>query len=146
MKRKIISLPPRLEEMVNELKNEKGYPTDASVFHAGVIELHSRAFPNYMRKPALTGVDRLKASRDMKEARAEDAETGFIALLDHLGGKVVVEAGKKFAVYFNYTGKKRFEQKVPLEMLSSDLVKTQYQPSRAKVEKLQQEGKCDYEA
>lgn len=143
MKRQLISFPDRLAEMIAELKDERGYASTTSLVHSAIIDMHSRAFPNYMRKPT-TGADRLRANKDLAGAKLEEAEATFIGLSDLLGGKVIVEGGKKFCVYFTYTGKKRFEQKVPLELLSSDLVKTQYQPSKDKVLKLQKEGKCDY--
>ena len=144
MKRQLITFPTRLEEMVQELKDEKGYASTTAVVHAGLIELHTKAFPNYMRKPPSTGVERVRVQQDTKKAKEDAAEGVFRELSDALGGKIVVEGGKSFCVYFTYTGKKRFEQKVPLELLSTDLVKTQYQPSKEKVLKLQAEGKTDY--
>jgi hypothetical protein len=144
--KKLITFTDRLVDMVQELENHKGFPSFSAVVHSAIIEMHSKTFPGYIRPLAKdeNPADRLKRKQRDNDVKKEMVRADMLAIVEQLGGKVAVEAGKEFCVYFTYAGKKRFEQKVPIEMLSSDLVKTQYQPTREKVEQLQKEGKVDY--
>lgn len=145
-KRKLIAFSDRQLEMVDEVKSVKGYPSFSSVIHAAVVELHTRTFPNYMRPLARDESPAEKVARKTGEKKAKEAiaKEAQMEILRQLDGSLVVEQGNEFALYFTYTGKKRFEQKVPLSLLSTDMVRTQYQPSRERVEELQKEGKVDY--
>lgn len=142
--KKVLTFTPRMYEMVGEIEREKGYISFSAVIHQAIIDLHDSTFPKYAKKKEESPRGRIERLKAEKEAKLDIAREGFIELLDALGGKIERVAGKEFAVYFTYTGRKRYEQKVPLEMLSTDIVKTQYQPSKEKVEQLQREGKVDY--
>ena len=144
--KKLITFTDRLVEMVQELENHKGFPSFSAVVHSAIIEMHSKTFPGYVRPLAKdeNPADRLKRKQRDNEVKKEMVRADALAVVEHLAGSVVVESGKEFCVYFTYAGRKRFEQKIPIEMLSTDLVKTQHQPSKDKVLQLQKEGKVDY--
>lgn len=146
-KSKLITYSPRLSEMVEELREMKGYTSDSAVFIAGVIELHTKVFPNYMRnvRPTSSPEDTLDQAGAVKKVKLDRERKKLLGLVEQLGGKVEAIAGNEVCVYYTYTGKKRYEQKVPLHMVSPDLIKTQYQPSKEAVLKLREAGKCDYE-
>lgn len=142
MIKKAMSFTDRMGEMVEELQNKLGLMSFSGVVHFAITELYRKEFPAY--KETASPEERLKTKKMQKAMQEEEAMDEFRELAKALDGRIVVEGGKEFCVYYNYTGRTRFEQKVPLNMLSSDLVKTQYQPSREKVEQYQKEGKTDY--
>jgi len=143
---KVIKFTERLLEMVEEIKARKGFPTFTAVVHAALIEMYTRMNPDYKAtlRPE-SPEDRVKRRKAEKDVKAEMVRSDSFEVVALLGGQIITEAGKEFCKYFTYSGKKRFEQKVPLNMLSNDLVITQFQPSREKVEILQKEGKVDYQ-
>lgn len=146
MIKKLITFSPRMVEMIQEIQDTKGYVSFSSIIHTAVVELHTHIFPNYLR-PLAKDEDpakKIKRKAMEKEVKKETARNEYLRLVEELKGQVVEESGKEFCLYFTYTGKKRFEQKIPLQMVSSDMVKTQYQPSKERVEQLQREGKVDY--
>lgn len=135
-------------EMVDELMERKGYMFFSGVIHQAVIDMYSKAFPSYVREPAAreTPGEKVRRKAEQKEAAAAQAREGQLAIVEQLGGTVVTkDGGNEMARYYTYTGKKRFEQEVALDQISSDLVKTQYFPSKEKVLALQAEGKTDYD-
>ncbi len=133
-----------MADMILEIQATKGYVSFSAVVHSAVIELHHKTFPTYvMRQPKRSPTEKVHDKAEEKAAKESIQRDVFLKLADELGGTVVMEAGKEFCKYFTYTHKKRYEQKIPLQMLSTDLVKTQYQPSREKVEQLQKEGKTE---
>jgi hypothetical protein len=128
-------------EMIKEIMEEKGYPTFSAVAHQALIQLHSSIFKEY--------VSSRKRGAEIKKPRAEvreeDEMAAQFALCEQLDGKVIQnETGNPVCVYFQYQSKNRFEQEVPVAMLEEIHTARQYQPSRAKVEKLQEEKKVNY--
>ena len=145
MIKKLLTFTPRMAEMVEEIKGAKGYVSFSAVVHAAIIELYTKTFPNYMR-PLVKDEDpasRLRRKAAIKEARAELFREDQLEIVKELGGTVVEDGGKEYCAYFTYSGAKRFEQKIPLQFLTNELMKSQYQPSRERVERLQREGKTD---
>lgn len=145
MIKKLITFTQRMIEMVEEIRVAKGYVSFSAVVHAAVVEMHTKTFPNYMRPmkeddPAA----RVRRKAMEKEAREDMVREEHLEVARQLGATIVTEGGKEFAVYYNYVQSKRYEQKVPIQLLSTDLLKAQYQPSREKVEQLQRDKKVDY--
>lgn len=146
MERKSISFTGRMLEMIDEIKSSKGYVSLSSVVQQAVVQMHSKTFPTYVipRKDNSPEA-RLERKDEMKRLKEEKALEKQIGICEDLGGKVSEKADGFVCTYFTYTGKKRFRQDVPLAMVSNDLIKIQYHPSKEKVLKLQEEGKVDYE-
>lgn len=144
--KKVISFTDRLTEMVEEIQEAKGYTTFTSVVHQAIIDLHTRTFPAYLKSPkaAESPEDRVRRKAEEKKAKEEGVREEKLEIAKALKGKVVSEAGNEFCVYYTYTGKKRYEQKIPLMLLTTDVLKNQYHPSKEKVEQYQKEGKTDY--
>lgn len=144
-KRYGIAFTPRMVEMVNEIMNNRGLMSFSAAVHFAVAELYKKDNPAYVAlRTNETPADRMLRKKQEKEAKEDMARADQLAILEALGGQLINKEGSEVAVYFTYSGKKRFEQDVSLSMLTTDLVKTQYQPSRERVEQLQAEGKVDY--
>lgn len=146
MIKKNITFTDRLEEMVKELEEKKGYPSFSAVVHQAIIDMHNKAFPSYVREASVreTPEDRVRRKKEIKEAKEALAREEQLEIMADLEGDLVQTDTGEFVRYYTYTNSKRFEQQVSLSSLTPDLVKTQYQPSREKVEKLRAEGKVDY--
>lgn len=126
--KKVITFNPRMREMIKQLRETQGYMSDSAVIHNAIIRMHSKEFPMYAQ---------LKSSTSERKMTVEEDRMHICNLLE---GKIV---GSK-CVFFNYSGKKRFLQELPLSIMSDDLFKTQYQPSREKVDQLRKDKKVDY--
>lgn len=145
--RKVFNVSPRMEEMLQEIRESKGFMTDTATLHYCIATAHSKAFPNYVvpQGKKETPMEKLQRQALVKEAKEEMVLNEYRDILKQLGGhEETNESGKNVAVYYTYAHKKRYEQRVPLYMLSTDLLKNQYSPDRATVEKLQREKKTDY--
>lgn len=135
----------RMVEMVNEIKENRGLMSFSAAVHFAIAELHKRDNPAYVHlRTNESPADRVARKKQEKEAKEDMARADQLAILEALGGELVVKEGSEVATYYNYSGKKRFLQEVSLSMLTTDLIKTQYQPSRERVEQLQAEGKTEY--
>ena len=132
-------------EMIQKIQKKNGLPSFTSALHFAVATLHAKMEPAYLTlKANESPEERVMRKKKEKEAKEDLVRADQLAILKALGGRLEDREGSEVCVYYTYSGKKRFEQAVSLNMLSTDLVKTQYQPNRTKVEQLQAEGKTDY--
>lgn len=141
---KTISFTKRMKEMIEEIEQHRGFPTFTSVVHHAVIELYKKEFPGYLVKREESPEERVERQEKEKDVKKKNVKKKLIKISDALGGKIINELGTEYCVYYTYNYAKRYEQKIPLNMLSTDLVASQYQPSKEAVEKLQVEGKTNY--
>ena len=133
-------LTPKLVEMISEIMEEKGYSTKAFVFQQSIIDLHASIFKDYIYKKK-NGEEKLIIKRTKQEEIFEKGNK----ICDLLGGQAYQdEAGHWYCKYFNYDYKKRNEQEVPFPMLTDDLARNQYFPSKEKVLQLQKDKKTEY--
>ena len=140
-----LSVTPRLLEMIEEIQKNKGYPTYVGVIHSAIIELHAKTFPAYMQRlKEETPEEKVSRKEAEKKAKEEFAKRELLEIAQQLEGEVVQDGEYEYCKYYTYAGPHRYEQKVPLRMLSSDLIKTQYQPSKEYVKKLQEDKKVNY--
>jgi len=146
MIKKNIAFTEKMAEMVEELQEKKGYMSFSSVIHQAVVDMHTKAFPAYVREPSAreTPEDRVRRKSEEKRAKEDIRREEQLAVMAELEGELIEKAGVEYVKYYTYTNSKRYEQNVPLIEMSSDLVKTQYQPTRERVEKLREQGKTDY--
>ena len=137
-----IKFRKELWDMVEEIQEAFGYTTHAAVFHQGIVQLHRSLFPAYMDRRKL----KIETMKSMGE-RAENSDVKMKKLIcNDLGGTIKTLAdGSKVCKYWTYSHKKRYQQEVEFGALTKDLINVQYYPSREKVEKLQAEGKTEYE-
>ena len=143
--RKMINLSPRLQEMVDEIRDKAGYTSDTAVVHQGIIELHSKIMgPVYARGKAQTPEEKIDSQKAKRQAKQEEAEEQGAIICERLGGEVDVEDGSKVCRYYTYDGKKRYQQKMSLHLLTDQTLDKQYAPSKKKVLELQERGKTDY--
>lgn len=143
--RKSIGFTKRMEEMVEKIQADRGLMTFSDAVHFAIAELYKKDNPAYMAlKVNETPEERVQRREQEKKAKEELFRQDQLAILEKLGGELIEREGGEVATYYTYTGKKRFQQVVPISMLSTDFLKTQYQPSREKVEELQRKGEVDY--
>ena len=145
MIRKSILFKEEMVEMIKKIQNKNALPSFTAAIHFAVAAMYAKDNPAYMAlKVNESPMERAQRKAQEKKAKEEIIRAEQIGILKSLGGELVVKEGRDTARYYTYSGRKRFMQEVSLSMLSEDLVKTQYQPSKAKVEELQKEGKVDY--
>lgn len=141
MIRKTLAFSERLIDMVQEIRELKGYPTFSSVIHQAIIELHSKHFPAYARVPKEVRTPKEKAQEKVaiKTAQEQIAREDLIKICNKLGGEIIGmegDAREPVCRYFTYNFKNKYEQEVPIDQLSADLIKNQYHPSKQRVEDL----------
>lgn len=140
MSKILVSLTDRHDEMLAELIAEKGYVNAQDVLRSGLVAMHTKMFPIYAKgtKSPETPEDKLKRKDAEKVAKENHAKKEYLEILEELGGTLEVDkkSGKEVAVYYTYNYDKKYEQRVPILMLSRDLIATQYAPSRKVVEKM----------
>ena len=139
--------------MVKEIRQAKGYSSNSEVFRQGVIDLYSRTFPKYIlrkgtntAKKTLTPAEVVEFRENEKIEKLKLVRIKQVKICERLGGTVVNKNdGGEYCEYYNYSGKTRFIQNIPLSMITDDLPKIQYQPSKDQVLDLQRKGRVDYE-
>lgn len=134
----------RLDEMIQELMDEKGYAYKSQVLMEAVIQMHTKAFPAYSRREVSPEE---RAARKASEKESEDmiVMNKRIAIAEKLGGKVSKSSsGNVLCSYYKYSGRKRYEQSVPISAIDETLLDSQYSPSKEAVQALQDKGEVDY--
>lgn len=142
---KTIRFASKMEEDIKQMMEEKGYISFSAVVHHAVMELYRSYYPAYTTaKKDNSPKGRMKRIQDEREAKIELEYEKLAGICEDLGGDTEIKGGNEYCVYYTYSGKKRHQQEIPVNMLSEDLIKTQYSPSREKVEQLQRDKKVDY--
>ena len=144
MIRKFLSITPRTDDMANEIMAERGHATFSELVRAAIERYHDEIVRTkfYRSKSVPKGTSPSGA----KAAAEEAEERNQMLICDELGGNVRTNAnGSKVCVYYTFVGKQRYEQELSLSMLDRMMLNNQYTPSKEAVERLQKEGKVDYE-
>ncbi len=149
-----LRISPTLNSMVERLIEERGYSTRTMVFVSALVAFYQDNFKDYLEAKQsiqLSGSEKAKRAAENSRMRrmsiAEEKKNEEIALCtmpfpQGLGGKVDVSPnGSQVCVYKTFDKWAEFEQKLPLNMLSSELINTQYYPSKEKVEEYRLKGK-----
>lgn len=145
--KKLIGFAPQMTEMVEQLQSEMGLPSFTAVIHQAVVSLWDKKHPSYANvNPLAKDKDKVNEIRDKKKLKEQAAREEKLEIVEKLGGELIVDEEKGIEVcrYYTYTSGKRYLQEVSLSMLSMDIVKNQYFPSKEAVLKLQEEGKTNY--
>lgn len=123
-------------DMLMQIQKGIGQKTLTGVFAHIVYETHRRMFPAYIaaKVPRET-----KAEREAGERLS--AEEVQLDIAKRLDGKITEEGGTKVCTYYTYAMRDRYDQKFSLSLLTEDMVRNQYQPSREVVERLIKEKK-----
>lgn len=141
--KRFVSITPKVDEMANELIAEEGHSSFSEVVRAAI----QLKYETMTRSKFYRG--RATKNQSQAEARASEAEAeerAQVLVCQQLGGTISEdENGNKSCSYYTYIGRKRYEQKASIAFLTPQLLDTQYTPSKAAVEKLQKEGKVEYE-
>jgi Arc/MetJ-type ribon-helix-helix transcriptional regulator len=147
-KRIVFTASENFEKKLEELLLDSGFNSRSEVIRVAVDALHIKRFPRYGNTggSSIPLTAEQKVLRDQEEKKAK--EDLFIerqkAICQLLEGEVVEKDGNISCRYYNYAFKKRYLQETPIRMLSNDMVKNQYSPSKEKVQKFQEEKQTDY--
>jgi len=142
IKQRSIGFTERQEEMIREIMKAKGYGTLASVVQQAVIEMHGNVFKDYVmaKRARLEGTDG-RSKDEVKKSLQTDKLTNICNSLD---GELKEKNGEMYCHYFTYDKKHRYEQTVPLSILSEVLISKQYFPNKEYVGNLQKLKKTSY--
>mgnify|MGYP001810538667 CR=1 FL=1 len=135
-----VGFTARHREMIEEIMQNKGYPTVSSVVQQGIIALHASIFKDYVMVKQRPKV----SSDDAKLPSKTDGQGPFKAICEQLEGKVVEKNGSFYCVYYTYNRRNRYQQEVPLDSLNESHVAKQYFPSKEDVKMLAKAGKVNY--
>lgn len=133
---------------VEKIGEKLGMNTSEIVKQA-IREMHANEFKDYVvgRVAGSSRTPEDRASRQLatKEAKRKIEEDGYLAIAEQLDGRVETGAGGgKVVKWFMYDKKNRYEQQLPLDMMSEDLVTAQYFPSKEDVLERQAKGEVNY--
>jgi hypothetical protein len=141
----IVKLSETLIASMDAAQELLGYSTRSSLIQSALVDYIGRI----ERRTAtpLRSVESRDEQRDKyrdkkKHTREEELKKLFLDILEELGGTYNDDTG--YATYYTYSYKTRYEQVVPLNHLTRELITEQYQPSKEKVLQLQEQGKTDY--
>ena len=172
MPRYSVSLTQKNLEQINAIQNELGFASISETVRGCIHAMYSKTFPNYTRSAGqglpnknvdysepvtpqdLAEQKKLKAEEaiERKKVLAEQQKANALATCvqvceNELGGVVGEDAeGKaKTCAYFQYDGRRRYEQEIDIMSVSPALLETQYLPNKDRVMKLQADGNVDYD-
>ena len=141
-------LNDELRAMVDRFINERGFDTVSEVIKQSIRVYYAKEFPAYVEsKASIPRTPEARAENEIRKREHKDklVKDRLLAIAEKLGGTVDKnDGGNLVCRYFTYDRKNRYEQELPLDFLTEDLIETQYSPSREDVEKRQAEGKVNY--
>lgn len=148
MVKKLLTFTPVVWEMIERIKNEKGYASSSAVVYQAVINMHDKIFVPYANRSVgknMTAEEKIRKEEEEKEARSKVDLEKKVAICQTLGGQTVKQNdGSLLCKYFTYSFSKRYLQEIPVNLLTDDLIRNQYAPSKKDVLKLQENKKVEY--
>lgn len=135
--RKLVVLTPSVSQMLEDLKEYYQSGSSSAIIRQLIIEQHE-----YLRRQnkLYGGVDAVK--HRMPKETPSDKEK--LAIVVELGGEVVESKEGKVCKYYTYNWKDRYEQQIPLDMVTRTLIEQQYTPSKEIVLQYQNDGLVNY--
>lgn len=144
VKRYSFTAGDRMQEMIEELMEYRGYRTLTALVTQGLVEMYREMGRDSFYVNKAKGAPTRK--KDEPVAGLSKGEKKQLKICEELGGTVGVDgSGVKVCTFYTYTHKSRYEQNVPLDQLDEELVKNQYFPSRERVEEYQKKKQTDYD-
>ncbi|MFA6991926.1 MAG: hypothetical protein WC269_01435 [Candidatus Gracilibacteria bacterium] len=141
MKNKIkgIRFNDKMLEKIKDLMEDCGYPTITAVIHQALIDMHKDQFPAYVQAKnraadirSSTPLDRSLAAKLEKENKLKGEREERIGICLELEGKIIED----MCHYTTHSNRKSYNQEIPLDMITKDLIGTQYYPDKETVLKL----------
>lgn len=174
MPRYSISLTPKGVEQIEAIQEELGYASVAEAVRGCISIIYTKTFPQATRmskankKEKLQKVveerkaqdefeelsrveqERIEQERKVEAKKTQTAQAQQIAINvceQELNGVVGEDedGNPTVCAYFQYDGRRRYNQEIPIEFITADLVKTQYTPNKDRVLQLQRDGHVDYD-
>lgn len=136
----LVSFNDETAKMLEEIQARTGSPSSNAAVNFAIFEAHRALFPSYLAGKGTGG--RSKGQKE-QERRAEEQQE-LLEICKELEGTLEGEGANKICVYYTYNLRKRYEQRVSLDLLTKEMISGQYQPSKKAVLKLKEEGKTDW--
>lgn len=130
---KTISFPERAVEMVNEVMERNGMPTFTSALCSMIAAAYPKMIRDYVDK---MGIRQMTPEEKAANKEREKQATGRIQydrqklICDALEGTVEKSGHGYVCKYFTHSKYAKYPQTVPLDILTEDLLKSQYSPSK----------------
>ena len=141
-------LNDELRAMVDRFINERGFDTVSEVIKQSIRVYYAKEFPAYVEaKASIPRTPEAKAESQIrvKEHKEKLERDRLMGIAERLGGIVKKnDGGNLVCHYYTYDKKNRYEQELPLDFLTEDLLESQYTPSKEDVLKRQAEGNVNY--
>jgi len=172
MPRYSVSLTQKNLEQITAIQNELGFASISETVRGCIHAMYSKTFPNYTRSAGqglpnrnvdysepvsqadLAEQKKIKAEQaiEKKKLMAEQEKANQIDYCvniceNELKGVVGedVDGKPKTCAYFQYDGRRRYEQEIDIMSVTPALLETQYLPNKDRVLKLQADGNIDYD-
>lgn len=148
--RKTFLVDEGLVEVIKKLKKDNHYNSETAVIIEAVMSLNRKLNPGYVVSRAETRaktpeqkLDEEDERKRIKKQREEDAQ---MVIVNALEGRVSIGAGGgKVVKYYTYDRKNRYQQQLPIDMMSEDLIASQYFPTKEDVLARQAKGEVNYD-
>jgi hypothetical protein len=139
-KRRTFLSSTRMEEMIKELQDKTGTRNVSAIIQRAIHEFHNSEFPAYARRNS-TPEDQGERAVARKEARRQAERDGQEMICLSLGGEIVSTGSGAVCRYKTFSKFGEFDQELPVDHLSEDLITQQFFPDRMTIENLVAEGK-----
>lgn len=150
--RKNIVITGVQDEMIKKIIEKKGWKTKSfsRVLDLAVDELYNSIFKDYVVNRATTSAktpeQRVAEQEERGEIKRKNEEEKLLKIAEALEGRVSIGAGGgKVVVYYTYDRKNRYQQQLPLSMMTEELIGKQYFPSKEDVVARQEKGEVNYD-
>lgn len=142
-------LEQSIVDKIQQIKENRGANTATAIVIQAIDEYHKKTFKDYViaRMPTMPKTPEDKAETQMRitEIKREKREAKQMEIVEKLEGTIIDDgAGNKYCHWYIYDKNTRYQQQLPLEQLTDDLIDSQYHPSRAEVEKRRLNGTTTY--
>ena len=121
--------------MISELRDETGEIDDGSIIRRAISEFYAKTFPNYVRtkgKP-FTPDEEIARENAKIASRRRTEEDRQRSLCEKLGGTVEAVGSGYVCKYKTFSLQGIYEQTLPLDHISEELIETQYHPDKETV-------------
>jgi len=133
-----VRFPKKIDDMIQEIMDRRGYQSKVTTLIVAVSELHGRVFKDYIEvqknKVAMTPEEKVKAEMDVKEARVKMEEQKEYNLrkgfCDAMGGVEEIKGQTRVCKISKWHYQNEYKSEVPFEEMSQEVVDSQFNPDK----------------
>ena len=147
--RRTVILSDESVDMIVKLKKKVGHATDSEVFRTAIFSYYSKVFKDYIDiKGSKNDSNEEAAERKLlieeekEKLRKQKEEERVMDVVKQLGGTIETRRdGEKVCKYVVHHLRADYPQEVLLRQITADLIKYQWVPDKATVEKFRKKNK-----